>query len=464
MKDCLLTPPSGQLFQAQNLVKPTLTFELVKPDSTRITPAICGADPDCYYQDDASQEAWYALRNPDSGQWQVDITDPTNLGDIVVDLISSNGKPLIQLTEPSADISTSTSADISWVDSDPDDNACVSLWYDVDQEGYDGSLITIGINEDDGADSHVWDVTSIPTGRYYIYAQIDDGKNVPLRCYAPGMVEVINPLYPGTPTNLQATVNGKLVELSWDAVADCVYMLHYTDNITSEVYDSYFSLTDENHWIADTALAGKEVKFAVQAVQAVETGEGQTEMRASLVSAPVVVAIPDRPGISVEPAVIELGDVSPGTSTVQIATISNMGNEDLIITCLKFVGSDKDAFNVDKDCPLTIGPGANEQIVIELIPNKQGAYSALFQIFSDDPQKAVCEIGLSATVNYLCDGDFDDDGDVDGSDLSVFAADFGRTDCDTGEECEGDFDRNNDVDHSDLAVFAADFGRTDFPE
>lgn len=28
-----------------------------------------------------------------------------------------------------------------------------------------------------------------------------------------------------------------------------------------------------------------------------------------------------------------------------------------------------------------------------------------------------------------CEGDFDLDGDVDGSDLAVFAADFGRTDC-----------------------------------
>ena len=28
-----------------------------------------------------------------------------------------------------------------------------------------------------------------------------------------------------------------------------------------------------------------------------------------------------------------------------------------------------------------------------------------------------------------CEGDFDGDGDVDGSDLAVFAADFGKTDC-----------------------------------
>ena len=62
-----------------------------------------------------------------------------------------------------------------------------------------------------------------------------------------------------------------------------------------------------------------------------------------------------------------------------------------------------------------------------------------------------------------CLGDFDMDGDVDGSDLAVFAANFGRTDCASGPDCEGDFDGDNDVDGSDLAVFAADFGRTDCP-
>ncbi len=60
-------------------------------------------------------------------------------------------------------------------------------------------------------------------------------------------------------------------------------------------------------------------------------------------------------------------------------------------------------------------------------------------------------------------GDLDRDCDVDGSDLAVFAADFGRTDCGTGLPCEGDFEPDGDVDGSDLALFAADFGRTDCP-
>ena len=60
-----------------------------------------------------------------------------------------------------------------------------------------------------------------------------------------------------------------------------------------------------------------------------------------------------------------------------------------------------------------------------------------------------------------CEGDFNDDGDVDGSDLTIFAAGFGCTDC--SGDCEGDFNDDGDVDGSDLAVFAADFGRTDCP-
>lgn len=57
----------------------------------------------------------------------------------------------------------------------------------------------------------------------------------------------------------------------------------------------------------------------------------------------------------------------------------------------------------------------------------------------------------------------ENDDNVVGSDLAVFAADFGRTDCGIGNPCESDFDSNGDCDGSDLAVFTADFGRTDCP-
>jgi len=62
-----------------------------------------------------------------------------------------------------------------------------------------------------------------------------------------------------------------------------------------------------------------------------------------------------------------------------------------------------------------------------------------------------------------CIADFDNDGDVDGTDAAIFGADFGATTCLSGTVCEGDFDLDGDVDGRDSSVFSADFGRTDCP-
>jgi hypothetical protein len=63
--------------------------------------------------------------------------------------------------------------------------------------------------------------------------------------------------------------------------------------------------------------------------------------------------------------------------------------------------------------------------------------------------------------SHACEGDFDRDGNIDGTDLANSVADFGRTNClDTGD-CAGDMDSDGDVDETDLAKFALDFGRTD---
>jgi hypothetical protein len=62
-----------------------------------------------------------------------------------------------------------------------------------------------------------------------------------------------------------------------------------------------------------------------------------------------------------------------------------------------------------------------------------------------------------------CMGDLDNDRDVDDSDLALFAANFGRTDCHTNPPCNGDIDDDGDMGGSDLAVFSMDFGRTDCP-
>jgi hypothetical protein len=98
-----------------------------------------------------------------------------------------------------------------------------------------------------------------------------------------------------------------------------------------------------------------------------------------------------------------------------------------------------------------------------------GNYNMYAQVDTQDKVEESEEnnnvLGPVSLVVGACEGDFDGDGDVDGSALAIFAADFGRTDCNEpgALACEGDFDKDGDVDGSDLAVFAADFGRTDCP-
>jgi len=89
--------------------------------------------------------------------------------------------------------------------------------------------------------------------------------------------------------------------------------------------------------------------------------------------------------------------------------------------------------------------------------------------------KIILTVGFSFIVMIFvsingfaqCEGDFDNDGDVDGEDAFTLTQDFGRTDCLTAPPCEGDIypvgAPDGEVNAHDLAVFAIDFGRTDCP-
>ena len=62
-----------------------------------------------------------------------------------------------------------------------------------------------------------------------------------------------------------------------------------------------------------------------------------------------------------------------------------------------------------------------------------------------------------------CYADFDGNGDVYPSDLSVFLNEYGRTDCLTNPPCQADIDGDGNVYPSDLSVFLFEYGRDDCP-
>ncbi len=79
---------------------------------------------------------------------------------------------------------------------------------------------------------------------------------------------------------------------------------------------------------------------------------------------------------------------------------------------------------------------------------------------SEDHGWFIDHIRLPGVYLSPCKGDFDNDGDVDGSDLQKLSPHIGRTDCSLADFCTGDFDNDGDVDGTDLAGFSEDFGST----
>ncbi len=112
--------------------------------------------------------------------------------------IGPNDAPAITILTPANDtILAGTTYRIQWTDSDPDNNATISLYYDTDNTGTDGTLITTGIHEDDAQDYYDWNVSAID-GRYYIYGIIDDGVNSPVHDYSPATLTIGDLLKVGT--------------------------------------------------------------------------------------------------------------------------------------------------------------------------------------------------------------------------------------------------------------------------
>jgi len=85
--------------------------------------------------------------------------------------------------------------DVTWVDSDTDDNASIQLFADTDKIPGNGNevLIASGIGEDAGIDRFIWTATDPLVARQYnLYSVIDDGLNKTTR-YATGPI-IVKPI------------------------------------------------------------------------------------------------------------------------------------------------------------------------------------------------------------------------------------------------------------------------------
>lgn len=113
-----------------------------------------------------------------------------------------NIPPWLSLDEPDGlEDEADLTYEIKWTDSDPDDNAEITLYYNTVNLMSDGFEIIKGLREDDGANSYVWDTSEIPAGKYYIYAMINDFRNAPVFNISDGQVVIDHYVPPTHPNN-----------------------------------------------------------------------------------------------------------------------------------------------------------------------------------------------------------------------------------------------------------------------
>ena len=98
-----------------------------------------------------------------------------------------NCPPTIAITSPATDTSADSSYTITWTAEDDNNQASISLYYDTDNNGNDGTLITDNLIQGTNT-SYLWDTSELPEGDYYVYAKIDDGTNSAVYAYGSGKI------------------------------------------------------------------------------------------------------------------------------------------------------------------------------------------------------------------------------------------------------------------------------------
>ena len=131
---------------------------------------------------------------------------------------TGNVVPAIEITEPEGATDTAETAYvITWTDADPDSDAKISLYYDTDNSGADGTLIVENLREDSATDAYTWNISTIPEGTYYIYAVIDDRINDPVTAYSAGALTIDRNEAPDAQNQSVETAEDTALELTLSA-------------------------------------------------------------------------------------------------------------------------------------------------------------------------------------------------------------------------------------------------------
>ena len=163
---------------------------VVAPDGTRIDQADFAAHQIAMVDAmSGPRRQTILISNPEGGSWQL-VVDAAGLGKVAFHAFVPTVSPTLQL-DPVMTMVAGEQVQVDFASADPDSEATIQLFYDTNNQGFDGILFATGIAEQDGQGTYQWDISELPIGEYFLYGLISDGINAPvLSEYATGSIIV----------------------------------------------------------------------------------------------------------------------------------------------------------------------------------------------------------------------------------------------------------------------------------
>ena len=242
---------------------------VIDPDGVRYEPSLVVPSATAFYRKNpVIREAYYAIASPKGGAWHMDVSNPSGVGAYTAEVYVRKPSPTLQLSSPASDVVSTGQVTVSWSGTNISESADVSLYYDDDNSGCDGTLIATGIKPAETS-SYPWNTAGVPNGTYYVYAKVATDTSIPEFSYSPGTVTVDNTAAPGAPENVIAVAGDRSICVSWDENAESdvlAYKIYYTDDLSSPAYKSRMDAGSSVSSTLDGLRNGVTYRICVTAV------------------------------------------------------------------------------------------------------------------------------------------------------------------------------------------------------
>jgi hypothetical protein len=216
-------------------IKPETTgsmpeFTLTTPNGEEVNQSNVSNYSNVEYTENLDDRAGYfTINKPANGSWDINLED--NGVTYLADIIGTKNQPGIAINTIEK---TNNNLKIDWTDYNPDFNGQISLYYDYNNKGIDGNLITSGISEDDETDTYSFDISNLQAGDYYIYAIMYDNEGVPVTSYSKEFFTVSSNI--NAPSDFNYSVNSdNSITFNWtkiDNTNNYEYLLYQEENNT----------------------------------------------------------------------------------------------------------------------------------------------------------------------------------------------------------------------------------------